>query len=39
MRVEGIRVGGLPVAVEVSSTGQVVAVDAPPGLEVVAATP
>jgi glycogen debranching enzyme len=39
VRVEGIRVGGLPVAIEVSSTGEVVAVDAPPGLEVVAAPP
>ncbi len=39
VRVEGIRVGGLPVTVEVSATGQVVAVDAPPELEVVAATP
>ena len=39
VRVEGLRVGGLPVAVEVSATGQVVAVDAPDGLEVVAATP
>ena len=39
VRVEGLRVGGLPVTVEVSATGQVVAVDAPEGLEVVAATP
>ncbi|HYN66696.1 MAG TPA: glycogen debranching N-terminal domain-containing protein [Ornithinibacter sp.] len=39
LRVEGLRVSGLPVTVEVSSTGQVVAVDAPDGLEVVAATP
>ncbi len=39
IRVEGIRVGGLPVRVEVSATGQVVAVEAPPELDVVAATP
>ena len=39
LRVEGLRVAGLPVTVEVSATGQVVAVDAPDGLEVVAATP
>ena len=39
VRVDGIRVGGLPVAVEVSATGHVVAVEAPPELEVVAATP
>ncbi len=39
VRVDGIRVGGLPVAVEVSATGQVLAVEAPPELEVVAATP
>lgn len=39
LRVEGLRVSGLPVTVEVSATGHVVAVDAPDGLEVVAATP
>lgn len=39
VRVEGLRVGGFPVTVEVSATGQVVAVEAPEGLEVVAATP
>ena len=39
VRVEGLRVGGLPVAVEVSATGRVVAVEAPPELEVVTATP
>lgn len=39
LRVEGLRVSGLPVSVEVSATGQVVSVDAPDGLEVVAATP
>ncbi|MFL6152488.1 MAG: hypothetical protein ACJ72B_08920 [Ornithinibacter sp.] len=39
MRVEGLRVKGMPVAVEVSATGQVVGVEAPPELEVVTATP
>jgi len=37
VRVEGIRVGGLPVAVELSASGQVLAVDTPAGIEVVVA--
>jgi len=35
----GLRVGRCPVTVEVSATAQVVAVEAPDELEVVAATP
>ena len=35
MRVEGIRVGGRPVAVEVDGSGTVTAVEAPDGVEVV----
>jgi hypothetical protein len=39
LRVEGLRLGGRPLAVEVSATGGVVAVEAPDGVEVVTATP
>jgi hypothetical protein len=38
VRVEGIRVGGRRVMVEVSRTGHVMAVEAPHELEVVTAT-